>query len=178
MCKFFIGPMTKNVVDSVIDFSNEFNISLGLIASRRQIEINGGYVNNWTTKEFCEYVREKSKNVILVRDHCGPLQGQSEDDGIESFIEDCKYFDIIHLDVWKKYPELDRGIDKTIEFINLGLSINTELFFEIGTEESIRPFQSKEIDRLTSELRSKLETHKFERIKYLVVQSGDRKSVV
>ena len=38
--KYFIGPMSKNVVDAVIDFDGSF----GFIPSRRQVDYNGGYV--------------------------------------------------------------------------------------------------------------------------------------
>ena len=58
--KIFIGPMSKNVVDSVIEYCNDNNVNIGLIPSRRQVENTGGYVNNWTTKEFCEYVKSKT----------------------------------------------------------------------------------------------------------------------
>ncbi len=88
--KIFIGPMSKNIVDSVIEFSNNSGITLGLIPSRRQVESDGGYVNNWKTLDFCEYVRSKTDKVLLVRDHSGPGQGYYEDDGIESFKNDCK----------------------------------------------------------------------------------------
>ena len=97
--KIFIGPMSKNIVDSVIEFSNNSGITLGLIPSRRQVEYDGGYVNNWKTLDFCEYVRSKTDKVLLVRDHSGPGQGYYEDDGIESFKNDCKYFDVVHVDV-------------------------------------------------------------------------------
>ena len=52
--KFFIGPMSENVVDSVIQFSKDTNSKVGLIPSRRQIDYSGGYVNNWKTEKFCE----------------------------------------------------------------------------------------------------------------------------
>ena len=55
--RIFIGPMSKNIVDSVIDFSEKNNLRLGLIPSRRQIEYSGGYVNSWKTDEFIQYVR-------------------------------------------------------------------------------------------------------------------------
>lgn len=48
--KYYIGPMSKNIVDAIIEFSNKTNHSVGLIPSRRQIEWDGGYVNNWTTE--------------------------------------------------------------------------------------------------------------------------------
>ena len=59
-----VGPMSKNITESAIEIANDFNIPLMLIASRRQIdseEFGGGYVNNWTTKEFAKFVRNKDK---------------------------------------------------------------------------------------------------------------------
>ena len=54
-----------------------------MIASRRQIdssELGGGYVNNWTTESFSNYVKkkDKKKNVVLCRDHGGPWQNNLE----------------------------------------------------------------------------------------------------
>ena len=75
-----IGPMTKNVVDASINIANKSNFPLILIASRRQIECNengSGYVENWDTETFSEYVKSKTinDNLILARDHGGPWQG-------------------------------------------------------------------------------------------------------
>jgi len=170
--KLFIGPMSKNIVDAIIDYSNKNNIQIGLIPSRRQIEKDGGYVNNWTTKDFCEYVKNKSNNILLVRDHGGPSQGNYQDDGIESFIEDCEYFDVVHVDVWKKHKNYSDGLNATMEFITLGFNKNPNLLYEIGTEESIRPFTSEELDKLITDLKSKLPINIYEKIKYAVVQSG------
>jgi hypothetical protein len=64
--KYFIGPMSKNVVDTIVEFCNETNNRIGLIPSRRQVEWDGGYVNNWTTKEFTEYVKSKTDKILLV----------------------------------------------------------------------------------------------------------------
>lgn len=164
--------MSKEIVDSVIEFSNTYNVNIGLISSRRQIDTFGGYVNNWTTKEFTEYVRSRSKNITLVRDHGGPGQGDVDDDGIESFINDCKHFDIIHIDVWKKYPNYEDGLQKTIEFLELGYKLNSNLFFEVGTEEAIRRFETDELDRLMQDLKDRVSENIFNNIKYLVVQSG------
>ena len=54
--KYFIGPMSKNIVDAIVEFSATTGNIIGLIPSRRQIEWDGGYVNNWTTEEFSKYV--------------------------------------------------------------------------------------------------------------------------
>ena len=173
--KIFIGPMSKNVVDSVIEYCNENNVNIGLIPSRRQIEVGtlgGGYVNNWTTKEFCEYVRSKTDKILLVRDHGGDNQGNIEDNGSESLTEDCKYFDVIHIDPWKKYQDLGWGILRTEDLINYCFKLNPNLYFEIATEEAIRPFTTEDLNNMLDYLKRRLEPEVFERIKYLVIQSG------
>jgi len=170
--KLFIGPMSKNVVDAIIDYANNNNAEIGIIPSRRQIEKDGGYVNNWTTKDFCEYVKSKSNKILLVRDHCGPLQGNFEDDGIESFKEDCKYFDVVHIDVWKKHKNYLDGLNATIDFIMMGFAENPNLYYEIGTEEAIRPFSSEELENLINDLKIKLPSNVYKNIKYVVIQSG------
>lgn len=170
--KIFIGPMSKNIVDAIIKYSNENDIEIGLIPSRRQVEFDGGYVNNWTTKNFCEYVRSRSNKILLVRDHAGPSQGHSEDDGIVSFIEDCKHFDIVHVDVWKKHKDYQEGLLSTIDFILKGFSLNPNLLFEVGTEESIRPTNEIELNNLLEDLKKLLPLEVYGQIRYAVIQSG------
>ena len=170
--RIFIGPMSKNIVDAIIDYSNENNVEIGLIPSRRQVEFNGGYVNNWTTKDFCEYVKSKSTKILLVRDHAGPSQGYTDDDGMESFIEDCKYFDVIHVDVWKKHKEYRDGLIATVKFILKGYSINPNLLFEVGTEEAIRPTNEVELNNLLEDLKDLLPLEIYGQIRYAVIQSG------
>ena len=78
MIKYFIGPMSKNIVDAINEFCNTTGNQIALIPSRRQVEWNGGYVNNWTTEEFSKYT-----NLIKQRDHSGPSQGIIDDDGYD-----------------------------------------------------------------------------------------------
>ena len=122
--KFYIGPMSKNVVDSVIEFAEETGNNIGFIPSRRQVEHDGGYVNNWTTAEFSKYVNGR---VPIERDHGGAGQGYEEDDGTQSFEIDAKYFDIVHIDPWKKYTDLSAGINETINNIRTIHSINPKV---------------------------------------------------
>ena len=75
--------MSTNCINAVINISNKYNIPIQLIASRRQIDSDdhgGGYVNNWSTEEFSNYVRKNSQQqfVFLSRDHSGPWQGYYE----------------------------------------------------------------------------------------------------
>jgi hypothetical protein len=170
--KIFIGPMSKNIVDTIIDYSNKNNVHIGLIPSRRQVEFDGGYVNNWTTQEFCDYVKSKTNNILLVRDHSGPLQGHIEDDGLVSFIEDCKYFDVIHVDVWEKHKKYEDGLKATIDFIKLGHELNKDLQFEVGTEESIRPTNASELLKLMTDLKISLSEEIYSKITYVIIQSG------
>ena len=164
--KFYIGPMSKNVVDSIIEFTEETGNEIGLIPSRRQVEYNGGYVNNWTTKEFSKYVDGK---VLIERDHGGPGQGYVDDDGVVSFYNDSQYLNIVHIDPWKAYPNLNEGIDSTLYHMNRIYDMNPDVLFEVGTEEAIRKFTPDELNIL---LRSASEYDFFDNIKYAVVQSG------
>ena len=154
-----IGPMSKNCVDVAIKLANLYEIPIFLIASRRQIDsskFNGGYVNNWTTKDFANYVRKRDskKKIILARDHGGPWQNPAEikkkmnleeaiNSAKESFLEDIKCgFQMIHID-----PSIDINgkinIHQILERLfdlykfcwNKARELNKEIIFEIGTEE-------------------------------------------
>jgi hypothetical protein len=171
--KYFIGPMSKNVVDTIIEFCEENNVTMGLIPSRRQVENTGGYVNNWTTAEFAQYVNNKTDKILLQRDHGGPGQGIKHDDGIQSLIEDCKHLDYIHIDPWKEDDgDLMKGLMSTLFLIKLCYNENPLIKFEIGTEQSIRPFTLEELEILILFLKNYLSKKIFDNIKYLVIQSG------
>ncbi len=170
--KLFIGPMSKNIVDGAIEFCDKFNVRLGFIPSRRQIDFDSGYVNNWITRTFSEYVKSKTNKIVLERDHGGPLQGQDIDDGNASFFQDTNYLDIIHIDVWKKYKDFQNGLNKTIECIKFCSYMNPNILFEIGTEEAIRKTNTFELEYLLFELKRELNEELFNKIAYCVIQSG------
>jgi len=165
--KYFIGPMSKNVVDAVIEFNGDF----GFIPSRRQVDYNGGYVNDWSTGEFAKYVNGR---IPIQRDHGGIGQGYGQDDGMKSFMHDSQHFDIIHIDPWKHYQKFEDGLQQTIDYINFIYLIldNKKVKLEIGTEESIRRFETYELEKLLQSLETKLDSNMFENIEYAVVQSG------
>jgi hypothetical protein len=168
MCKvrYFICPMSKNIVDSVIEMNSPL---IGLLPSRRQVEFNGGYVNNWTTEEFVNYIKNKS-NIVVERDHAGI--GQGDENEYDSYKIDSMFMDIIHIDPWKKYSFFEDGLLETIKNINYISNINPKVKFEIGTEESIRKFNFKEIVELIQELKMELNLNQFENIQYICIQSG------
>jgi len=166
--KFFIGPMSKNVVDAIIAFNRTRNENVGIIPSRRQIENTGGYSNNWTT----EALRKYAPDLLIKRDHAGPGQGNFDDDGYDSLKEDCNYMDFIHIDPWKKYNKYEDGMKWTAEMIKFCHSLNPQIKFEVGTEESIRRFDHYELTDLLNDLKANLSESSFHQIKYLVIQSG------
>lgn len=167
--KYFIGPMTKNVTDAILEFSEETDNLIGFIPSRRQVEWDGGYVNNWTTQQFAEYVDGR---LPIKRDHSGPGQGYTDDDGFESLKEDCKYLDYIHIDPWKKYPNYEDGLEWTLKMIEFCYELNPNIQYEIGTEQAIREFNVDELDTLVSDINKRLPFQIFKKITHLVIQSG------
>ena len=167
--RYFIGPMSKNIVDAILEYINDTGNQIGFIPSRRQVEFDGGYVNNWTTQQFNKYVNGRA---FIKRDHSGPGQGYTNDDGFTSLEEDCKNLNAIHIDPWKLYPNYDEGLNWTASMIKFCYKINNQIEFEVGTEESIRKFNSDELENLVTDLSEILDKKIFNRIKYLVIQSG------
>jgi len=164
--KYFICPMSKNIVDSVIEMDTPI---LGLLPSLRQIDYNGGYVNNWNTETFYRYVKEKS-NITIQRDHGGIKQGYNNE--YDSFKYDAEYTDIIHIDPWKYYSNFKNGLEETIRNINYIYNINPKIKYEVGTEEAIRRFSLNELVELINELKINLTSLQFDNIQYICIQSG------
>lgn len=166
--KYCFGPMTINIVDTIINWSNDNNIQIGFIPSRRQIDYNSGYVG-FTTESFCKYVRSKSR-ILLERDHGGPLQGTIKDSGERSFDVDSDNFDIIHIDPFKQYSNINDAAKYTALTINRLTQKNPQLKFEVGTEENIYRYQKDDLNKflcLLTEL-----TNDFSYIEYVAIQTG------
>ena len=161
--------MSKNIVDAVLELNDS---RFGLLPTRRQIDFNNGYVNGWNTKSFYEYVKSINPNIILERDHSGPLQGSVEDFGYETYTHDVNYFDIIHIDVWKYTTNDLMGIKETVDALKYMHYLNPNIKFEILTEEAIKPFSEKEWITITQYLLNNLTKTEFDSIVYIVIQSG------
>ena len=164
--------MSKNIVDATIDLACQgWNVCL--IPSRRQIEYDKGYVNDWTTSEFVIYVRDRTDKVLIQRDHAGPKQGKIDDNGLESLSDDCaNRLDLIHLDPWKKYPDLDDAAKATKAMIDYCCHDDNKSFFEVGTEEAIKKYSDLELGNFLKKLKKSLDRERFNRIKFAVIQSG------
>lgn len=166
--KLFVGPMSVSVVNAVKD--PELSKKVGIIPSRRQVEYSGGYVNNWTTSTFLNY----TEGLVRCRDHSGPLQGDKPDDGLESLFNDCNasnHFEIIHIDPWKKEKDIETASIATSDLVRYCVSHNSNVLFEIGTEQGIRPYSINELDEFLTITERNLGSL-FERVLYCVIQGG------
>ena len=88
------GPMSLEIVNSLNNFSKKYKKKIMLICSRNQSEaeeLGGGYVNNFNTKTFSNFIQgKKNKNLILSRDHSGPYKRDGIKNNIYQEIENCK----------------------------------------------------------------------------------------
>jgi len=194
-----VGPMSINCVDAAIDLAYEYAIPLMLIASRRQIDseqFNGGYVNNWTTFEFANYVKTKDKNanIILSRDHGGPWQNNEEKkqnmsldlamkSAKESFKADIDAgFKILHIDTsidMHKTPSQNESLERLFELYeycwSYALDRGKEVIFEIGTEEQSGSTNTPDdLDFTLSSIDKFCKRNKFPLPAFVVIQTGTR----
>ncbi len=194
-----VGPMSVNCVDTVIELSNELDIPIFLIASRRQIDsedFGGGYVNSWSTNNFSNYVfeRDKKGKVILARDHGGPWQNPKEieqslslkkamESAKESYLADIKAgFDILHLDPSidiHRTPTVDDILDRLLELYEYCWSqankLNKDITFEIGTEEQSGSTHSQEeLDYVLQSVKDFCRINNIPTPTFVVIQAGTK----
>jgi hypothetical protein len=176
--KFYIGPITQNVIDSVIEVANEKNVKFGFCATRRQIDYDSGYVG-YTTSEFVKYVRSKTDKVLICRDHSGAKQGKNEESPLYKdinslYVDIIARLDVIHIDPWKKFLKYDENLRETVNHILYVYSHNPYILFEVGTEEAIFPYNHLDLKRFLSNLKYELGDIFITNVKYAVIQSGTR----
>ena len=168
--------MTQNVIDSVIEVADEKNVKFGFCTTRRQIDNYTGYVG-YDTWEFVSYVRKKTDNVLVCRDHGGLRQGNQDFPAykdINSFYADATArLDIIHIDPWKM-NSYEEAIRETINNILYVYSHNAYINFEVGTEEAIYPYTDYELYAFLKKLKYELGSIFETNVKYAVIQSGTR----
>ena len=194
-----IGPMSKNCVDATIELSNDYGIPLMLIASRRQIEaeeFGGGYVNNWSTERFAEYVfkHDRKGKIILARDHGGPWQNDFEKEqelSVRNAMESAKRsfrvdvesgFEMIHID-----PSIDIYGELSVDEILLRLfelyefcwsvakKRKRKIIFEIGTEEQNGSNRSRfNPEYIVSETNNFCKKNNLPVPSFVVIQTGTK----
>lgn len=194
-----IGPMSINCVDAAIELANENDVPILMIASRRQIdseEFGGGYVNNWSTQEFAQYVNDKDKKgkILLARDHGGPWQSAKEKDaklGLRcamdsakaSFRADIKAgFQVLHIDPSVDIhgqPDVDEVLDRVFDLYDFcwtqAKESRKEVIFEVGTEEQSGSTNSQEeLDYTLNAIKKFCIQNKIPQPTFVVIQCGTR----
>jgi hypothetical protein len=140
-----LGPMSPEIIDAVFRYSHFHRKPLMLIASKNQVDHSGGYVHNWTTGEYMEYVREmKEQNpnaqVAVCRDHCGPgFNGNHDLQDTYATIEDdiAQGFDLIHIDFCHFKGSIEEQRKAAKDAILHALKIKPSIRLEIGTDENV-----------------------------------------
>jgi tagatose-1,6-bisphosphate aldolase non-catalytic subunit AgaZ/GatZ len=194
-----VGPMSVNCVDAAIELANEHEIPMMLIASRRQIdseEFGGGYVNNWTTAQFADYVidHDKKGKVLLARDHGGPWQNTREkeqglslrramDSAKASYLADLEAgFQVLHIDPSVDIhgqPPVDEVLNRVFELYEYCWSqaqrLGQEVIFEIGTEEQSGSTNSQEeLNYTLNAMQQFCTKNRLPQPSFVVIQAGTR----
>lgn len=152
-----VGVVSMNVVDAAVEVAQEHDVSIMLIASRRQIdaaEYGGGYVENLTPHGLAERVRTRDQRnrVVLCRDHGGPWQGtrNSSDIAPETAMEEARTsffadldagWDLLHIDTCVCPAPTDPDVPKE-RLLQLyedcweqAVATDRAIAFEVGDEE-------------------------------------------
>lgn len=192
-----IGPMSKNCVDATIELSNEYDVPLFLVSSRRQIEassLGGGYANNWSTEEFAEYVKKNDSkhNVFLARDHGGPWQNSNDlqnklslEDAMasakKSYQSDIDSgFTFLHIDPSEyvsSKPSNDEILDRVFELYSFcyeySKTKNKQVFFEISIGKDGDESQSyEELEKILRDIKTFCDKKNYPMPSFIAVRIG------
>lgn len=194
-----VGPMSLNCVDATVELANEHEVPLLMIASRRQIDsehFGGGYVNNWTTGQFADYVinADKKGEILLARDHGGPWQNLKEKQeglSLRRAMESAKLsyradleagFQVLHIDPSfdnHGRPDVEEVLERVFELYEYCWSeaqkLGQEVIFEIGTEEQSGSTNTQEeLDYTLNAMQQFCHKNGLPPPAFVVVQTGTR----
>ena len=139
-----IGPMSSEVIEAVFRYSHFHRKPLMLISSKSQIDYKGGYVNNWTTAQYMEFVRAMRVQypnalVKICRDHCGPGFNKVHDisDTYATIEDDIRNgFDLIHIDFCHFQGSSSERLEAQKKAILHCYELKPDIQLEIGTDEN------------------------------------------
>ncbi len=140
-----IGPMSSEIIEATFRFSHFNRKQHMLIASKNQIDYSGGYVNNWTTKQYMDFIKEmkekyQNSDIKICRDHCGPgFNGIYDlEDSYKTIKSDIENdFDLIHIDFCNLKADKKTKLDESKKAIEYCLRLNPNIALEVGTDENI-----------------------------------------
>jgi len=139
-----LGPMSSEIIEAIFRVSHYQRKELMIIPSKNQIDYNGGYVNNWDTKEFMKFIKEMKEKypnseVKICRDHCGPgFNGNFDlEDTYKTIKADIENgFDLIHIDFYHFKGSKEEMLNESKRAIEYCLRLNPNIMLEIGTDEN------------------------------------------
>lgn len=140
--KLGFGPMSREVIISICQYTAATNNPLMLISSRNQIDADSGYV--MTTPEYRQLLStQPTQNIWVCRDHCGPYFLDSEKnlsvrDAVEATKKTIAYdieqgYNLIHIDT----SRVDDTYGIAEELFKFCIDLNPNIRFEFGTEENV-----------------------------------------
>jgi hypothetical protein len=145
--KLAVGPMSSEVIEAVYRFSDDNEVQIMLISSKAQIDHNGGYVNNWTTAQYVEHMKQlildfgyTNADVLVCRDHCGPGFKATDDllDHFRTVDADIEAgFDLIHVDMCHAHASHQEKLEMSRKLIEHVQDRDKDMKFEIGTDENV-----------------------------------------
>jgi hypothetical protein len=108
-----------------------------------------GYVNNFSTREFANFVsKKKNKLLIMSRDHCGPFKRDGiikNKKNLVKEVDNCKIslfddikndFQVLHIDTSECGDEKYDIANELIRFCNVtAKELNKKIYFEFGCED-------------------------------------------
>ncbi len=192
-----VGVVSLNVVDAAVEVAQEHDVSLMLIASRRQIdaeEFGGGYVEGLTPHTLTERVRSRDhrNRVVVCRDHGGPWQGanNSAETSPELAMEEARMsffadldagFDLLHIDTCVCPSPTDPDVPKQ-RLLELyedcweqAVAGDHAIAFEVGDEEQSSVTEGLEQPRkLLEALAERRESQGTPAPLFVVVQTGTK----
>ncbi|MFH0740185.1 MAG: hypothetical protein V1819_03840 [bacterium] len=158
LAKLGVGPMSLEIIEAVFRYSDTKESPLMLIPSLSQINFSGGYVNNWTTTQFAEFIalmRKKYQKAVvyMCRDHCGPgFNGDNLLDVQKNIDDDIDNgFNLIHIDFSKLKGSYDDILQESKKAIINIKAKNPQVMIEVGTDENTGAFL-EDIERIEKEM--------------------------
>jgi hypothetical protein len=138
------GPMSSEAIEAVFSYSHQRERPLMLVTSKNQIDYGGGYVNNWNTKQYAEYLdqmrrRYPAGDVTVCRDHCGPgFNGRLDlEDTYRTIEVDIEArFQLIHIDFCHQHDGKAQQMAASKKAIQHCLQLNPSVMLEVGTDDT------------------------------------------
>jgi hypothetical protein len=147
IAKLGIGPMSPQIVEAVFSYSQEKGEPLMLIASKNQIDHDGGYCGNWNTLQYGEYIgkmkqKYQQAKVFVCRDHCGPgFKNDELEDVYKTIDADLENgFDLIHVDFCHFKGSYEQILEESKKAITYILKRKPQILLEVGTDENTGAF--------------------------------------